>query len=210
MDFPIFPTTVRLAVPLLILRFPLLGIILSSFADMYDWFFIDTTSPTKLAFYQKLDKGLDIYYQLIIFYLVFKFKDTLVKRTAIFLFIFRYIGLFLFYTVGSRQFLFYFPNVFDNFVIAYLIFAWVTKKKVKVTSKRHIFWAVAIIAVPKLVHEYFQHFLLRMPWEVYDIGGYLSLTGIYKDYANYITYGLLLHLIPILIAVYVLKGSKKK
>lgn len=209
MEFPLIPTAIRTTVPLLILRFPLLGILLSSLIDMYDWFFVDTSTPEKLDNYQHWDKSMDIYYQVIIVFAVLKFKDTLVKRTAISLFMFRCIGLVLFYTIGGRQFLFFFPNFFENFVIAYLLFVFITKEKIMLTSKKLLLLSFLIIALPKTIHEFFQHFLLRQPWEIYDVGAFLKLSGIYKDYTNYITFGVLLHLLPILTVVYMMRKLRR-
>jgi hypothetical protein len=56
-----FLTLVRLAIPILILRFPLLGILVSIEADASDWIFVGVTSSEMNTIYQNWDKAMDLY-----------------------------------------------------------------------------------------------------------------------------------------------------
>ena len=67
---------------------------------------------------------------------------------------------------------------------------------------------LAAIIVPKLIHEYFQHFLLHQPWELYDIGGWLGLSGVVQEYANYFSWGGLFYILPL--ALFLLFFKKVK
>lgn len=218
MEFPIVITLIRLLAPFLILRFPLIGILLCMFIDMYDWQIIDTSNPQKLAFYQNWDKTLDFYYQIFIVIIVFQFKDKIARSTAIFLFLYRSLGLMLFYTFHSRNILFLFPNLFENFVVFYLLYVMFTKKQILFTSKKLLVFILTMIAIPKMLHEYFQHFLLRQPWEIYDVRSLLNTQGKLNEYINCIIWGSVFYFIPLIITVIVVihlnhihfKKTKKK
>lgn len=210
-NLPILPTIARSTVPLLIFRIPLLGILLSNLCDLYDWKFIDHSTPSKLAFYQNWDKSFDLYYLTFIFIIAFGFKDKLAKNTAIFLFLYRLIGLAFFYTTHNRQFLFFFPNIFENFVIFYLTYKLFSKKDVLFDTHNKLILVLSVIAIPKLIHEFFQHFLLHHPWEYFDVAGWLGTTGVVQEYLNYGIFGSLLYFIPMGGAlIYLLKRKKSK
>lgn len=212
MEFLIPQTLLRLLVPLLILRFPLVGILLSMGLDVIDWKLIDTSNPEVMAIYQDWDKALDFYFQLLVFFIVFKFKDSLAKKTAIFLFAFRLVGLTLFYFTHERQFLFFFPNLFDNFVVIYLLYVFLTKKDILYTSKKILAAVLATLLIPKIFHEYYLHFLETQPWElpIYDMQTYLGITGAVREYTNYIVWGFLLYIIPVTITIlFLLRKSKR-
>lgn len=208
MEIPVFQTVVRLLIPLSILRFPLIGILLAMLVDMYDWKFVSLATPEQYNFYQNWDKALDFYYQLFIIFIVFRFKDEIAKKTAIFLFLYRIAGLLLFYVTQNRNFLLLFPNIFENFVIFYLLYVFIAKKDILFTSKKILAIVLAVLTIPKIIHEYFQHFLVKQPWELYDIGMLLGTEGIIKEYINYLSWGIILYVIPIGIALYFLSRNK--
>lgn len=210
MEFPIIQTLVRLLVPLLIFRLPLVGVLLSILVDMYDWQFVDHSTAEKLAFYQNWDKTLDLYYQIFIVFIALRFKDIIAKRTAIILFSYRMIGLFLFYFTHNRLFLFLFPNVFENFVVLYLLYVFISKQKIMFKNKKILITILLVLIIPKTIHEYFHHYLIKMPWEVYDVGTYIQTTGVVREYVNYLSFGIVLYVIPILVAVFILKTKLSK
>lgn len=155
---------------------------------------------------------MDFYFQLFVLYIVTKFKDPLAKKTAIALLGFRVIGLFLYYLTHERQFLFFFPNLFDNFVVIYLFYVTLTKKEILFTSKKLLFLILATLLIPKIFHEYYLHFRRTQPWDLptYDLETYLGITGTIKEYGNYIFWGFLLYVIPITITILILIQKSKK
>lgn len=205
MPFPYITTIVRILAPLTIFRFAKFGILLSILADLYDWKFVKVVNDSELAFYQNWDKVLDIYYQTIIFLVIFKFKDSLFKKTAVFLFIYRLIGLALFYLTQNRQFLFFFPNIFENFVIFYLIYNLFSKGEILFHSKKMLVFVISNIATFKLIHEFLMHVLIKQPWELYDIGKKLGFSGFFQEYTNYLVFGSLLYFIPFLVMFIICK-----
>lgn len=205
MDIIIIITLVRLLVPFIILRFPLLGIALSILADLYDWKFYPVTNAEELAEYQSWDKALDFYYQLFILYIALKIKDMMSKSIAFAMFIYRTIGVVLFSLTDMRVFLVIFPNFFENFVILYLIYRFITKDDILFKSKKIFFIVLPVIIIPKTIHEYFMHYLTKQPWEVFDVGAYLNTTGVVQEYINYLSYGTLFYILPIGILPFILK-----
>lgn len=205
---PIIPTIIRLLVPFLIFRFALIGILLSNLADLYDWKFTDHSTFEKLTFYQNWDKTMDMYYLFFIALIVLKFKDKIAKNTALFLFFYRIIGVILLYMTHNRSFLFFFPNIFENFVLFYLFYNFLTKKTILFKNTKIFIIVMSIISIPKLIHEYTQHYLLHQPWEYIDIAGFLETTGIIQEYLNYFFYGGIFYIAPMGITLFFLKKGK--
>lgn len=204
LEFPILITLIRLIIPLIILRYKLSGILLSILADMYDWKLVDLSEGDDYEFYQNWDKALDIYYQFFIAAVVLGLKDIKVKYTALAFLAYRTFGVILFSIFHERYLLLIFPNIFENFVIFYLLFLNITKKDLLFTSGKIMIAVLAVIAIPKLFHEYFQHYLIKQPWEIYDIAGMAGTSGILKEYLNYFVYGGLFYLIPISLMLFLL------
>lgn len=205
MPFPWIETIVRLFVPLSIFRWPLFGILISNLCDMYDWKFVQVKTAADLKLYQTWDKSMDLYYQSIIVLVILRFKDTIFKKTAIFLFLFRMIGDSLFFLTANRNFLLYFPNFFENFVIFYLLYKWITKNNILFSSKKRFLLVAAVIGIPKIIHEYFLHYLLIQPWEWLNFGNMMGLTGFFEEYMNYAAWGGMLYIIPFLLTLLYLK-----
>lgn len=194
---PWYVTLVRLIVPILILRFPLLGMLSSILADASDWYFIGVTSDTISVAYQKWDKMMDLYSYLFIAWIVLKWQDIWAKKVALGFFAYRMFGEVLFQITGWRPILFFFPNVFENFVIVCLIIFWLSKKKTFSFSPLHKTLMLSILIVPKMIHEYFLHVLSRQPWEIYNIGSWLGFKDAALINANSFIWISLLYVLPI-------------
>lgn len=194
---PWYITVIRLIVPFSILRWQLGGILISMVVDVYDWQFVNVMSAEDTIVYQTWDKTLDLYYWLFIIWIILStWKDAWAKKVAFGLFSYRIFGMGLFWLTDWRPLLFFFPNVFENFVIWFLILFLITKKqKLDLTSFQKIIMMTALI-IPKLIHEYFQHFLGFQPWEIYNVGSWLGTTGLIQEYINYITWGGMLYIVP--------------
>lgn len=201
-------TLVRLTVPLTILKWPLFGILLSNLADLYDWQFAPVHNEADLKLYQTWDKTLDLYYWLFALVIVFRWKDKLAKRIAIGLFVYRIVGMVLFFATEMRSMLFFFPNIFENFVILYLAYVFIFKDNQMLKRKRDVVLVLALLAVPKIIHEYYLHFLEKQPWEFYNVGQFLGFTGFFEEYTNYFFWGGLFYVLPFIILFFYFKRVK--
>jgi len=195
---PWYLTVIRLIVPISILRFPLLGMLASIEADILDWNFIGVTSGQVNVVYQNWDKAMDFYSYLFVVWIVLHWSDIWARRIALGLFGYRAIGTVLFWITGRPALLFFFPNVFENFVILCLIIFWLSKKKKLNFEPRQKVIMLAVLIIPKMIQEYFQHFLGRQPWELYSLGSWLGLRGTALVVADPLLWGGLLYLVPTL------------
>ena len=149
----------RLIIPFTIFRWPLLGGILVIAADFYDfpvlnkfgWGFL--TSET----YQPVDKLFDIYYLSFEFIVALRWNDLLAKKAAIGLFSWRLIGTVAFELTQLRKFLFFAPNIFEYFYIAFLGIK-KFKPEFRLTKKILII-LLLVIGTPKLIQEFVLHYL---------------------------------------------------
>lgn len=148
----------RLFVPLLMLRKPLLGAVLAVVADSVDYIFYSQFGWGVLGGpgiqYQMLDKVLDTYYLGLEVSLVRWWKKPLYRVTAYALFIWRIVGVLTFFFFQNEIVLVIFPNIFETFFIITLISGQYKQK----TPKIGIFLGVmAICITQKLLHEYALH-----------------------------------------------------
>ncbi|MDO8452772.1 MAG: hypothetical protein Q7S79_03405 [bacterium] len=202
---PVYLTILRLLLPFTILRWPLLGILAATFADMYDWKLINAQSPSDYEYYQNWDKLLDLYYLSFALIVVFRWREHLAKKLAILFFLVRVVGIGLFWLLGIKSFLFFFPNIFENFFIFYTSFLYFTKGQRLFTSWRFTATLLLSLIIPKLVHEYFMHYLGKQPWELYDAGALLGFSGIFQEYTNHLVFGTLFYIVPFLIFLQIAK-----
>jgi hypothetical protein len=144
---------VRLSVPLLIFRRPLLGGVLSFLADAADLVVFNAFGfPDD---YQRLDKGLDLYYLSIEMIVALRWAP-LPRNVAGVLYLWRVAGAVLFEVTGSRWVLLLFPNLFELWWLLVVI------KGQDLSRRATAVWLVVLL-VPKLVHEYVLHV-----WRVLD------------------------------------------
>jgi hypothetical protein len=111
----------RLAVPLLIIRFPLPAIVACLIIDAVDQTVFQALVPdADLSGYQSYDKALDIYYLVIAYISTLRnWTSQFAVSIARFLIFYRLVGVVLFELSGERWFLFLFPNTFEYFFIFY-------------------------------------------------------------------------------------------
>ncbi|MBI2506791.1 MAG: hypothetical protein HYW00_01485 [Candidatus Colwellbacteria bacterium] len=151
--------TLRLLLPLTILRWPLAGGLLALTADLYDFVVFNKISWGFLTSetYQPIDKLLDIYYLSLEVYAASKWNDLLAKKTAISLFFWRLAGVIIFELTQLRKFLFFAPNIFEYF---YLVFLSIKRFKPDFRlQKRSLIILLLVIGIPKLVWEFILHYL---------------------------------------------------
>ena len=146
---------IRLLVPVTILRWPLLGGVLSLIADALDIVLATLLDLGGLWNYHDLDKYLDMYY-LTFEVVVAQRWDELPRWTATALYGYRLIGVILFEATNIRVFLFFFPSLFENF---FLFYAAVQQffPAYELTPRRLALWLVVLL-IPKMVQEYFIHY----------------------------------------------------
>lgn len=146
---------VRLLVPFIILRYPLLGVAVAMLADFTDFDYIGAND-----WYQSVDKLLDTYYLAFAAYIALRWKDTIARRLALGMFAWRVLGVVLTLATGKEQLLVLFPNIFESWFIFYLLCVRLTQKKVLFDSYLTAAATGVILLLPKLAHEYVLHVYL--------------------------------------------------
>lgn len=144
---------VRLLVPLLIFKKPLLGGVLSIVADFSDLVIFNIWGWPPWD-YQQFDKLLDVYYLTIELIVAQRFA-RLPRLVASGLFGWRMVGVAAFEITGWRPVLMIFPNLFELwflFVVAVARF----RPHYELTGRRTAGWLLVLL-VPKLLHEYLLH-----------------------------------------------------
>ncbi len=161
-----FPTVavilIRLISPLIILRYPLLGIFINWIIDVFDVVLVRLLGGTDfgggLIDYQTLDKLLDTYYLSFAFYVSRKWHGMYARRAVAALFVYRVIGVILLAVSGQREFLFFFPNAFEPFFVYCLVTAkWFPR--CFPDSIKKLLVIVAIIGSIWLTYEFINHYL---------------------------------------------------
>lgn len=148
----------RLVLPLLMLRFPLIGITLTCIADWLDYNVIGSFEQ-----YQLIDKTLDYYYLLICAWTVRSWRDPLAKKIAWGLFVYRTIGVIVFAITNIEWTLLVFPDLFGFFWIFYLLFIRLTKMDILFTKKVTVLLVFIAITIPKILQEYALHIAYPYP-----------------------------------------------
>lgn len=147
---------IRLLVPISIFRWPFWGSVAAIIADNLDVVILDFLRVTNFDPYNLVDKSLDTYIYLIQGYTVLAWKDQKAKKIALFLLLYRIIGVIIYELTSIRELLFIFPNVF---VFFYLYFVFVTNilKKKPFKKSFHLVAVLIILTVLKLAQEYILH-----------------------------------------------------
>lgn len=146
---------IRLAVPLTILRWPLVGGVLALLADALDIVLASLIDFGGLWNYHQLDKYLDTYYLAIEAFVAQRWLD-LPRWTATVLFGYRLVGVVIFEVTDVRAVLFFFPALFENFFLFYAAVLRFFPDYV-LTRRRLALW-LAVLLAPKLVQEYVIHY----------------------------------------------------
>ena len=95
MDFFII-TIIRLVVPLIIFRFPLLGIFLVAYIDGEDWHWLNLSGQEEIEFYRIWDKLLDVYYLGIAFLTSISWTDKIARLISFYSYTLRILGVLIF------------------------------------------------------------------------------------------------------------------
>jgi len=143
------------------------GIISCIFFDIYDLPILGILKSPNLFWgieYHYVDKVLDTYYLFFFFLLSLKWKDNLAKKTSSFLFFCRLTGVVGLLSTQERDSLLFFPNIFENFFLFYLIAKSISPTfEIKTISR--LFFVLLIVGTPKIFQEYVAHHLKLWPAE---------------------------------------------
>lgn len=201
MVFPLYLTLIRIIAPLLILKFPLIGILLAIFIDGSDWNLIDFKSQEHYDLYQYWDKGLDLYFLSLAAVTTLAWRNLTARKIALSLFFYRVVGDSIFFLTGHRYFLFLFPNFFESYFVFYLLYSHFNKKFKLTFTFKNCLLLITSLAIPKIIHEYFVHFLLKQPWEIYKFTANQSY--------NEIVWYSLLYFLPFTLGLLLIRPTKR-
>jgi hypothetical protein len=116
--------------------------------------------------YQMFDKWLDMYYLSIEAVVCLGWPNRLAKVAAIALFVFRLAGISAFEITGEeyRKLIFFFPNLFENFFLYYIICDRFAPRLIP-TKIKSLLFVLILLYVPKFAQEYVLHFAEVKPWQ---------------------------------------------
>jgi hypothetical protein len=156
---------VRLVVPLLILRYPLVGGWTALVLDALDVALMDALGALGgdgWANYRATDSPLDFYYLTLMAIVALRWQNAYAKWPALALYTWRAIGVLLFWLTGQRVLFFFFPNLFENWWL-YCVTVERFWPRLYPHSVRSTAVPLVILLVPKLVQEYLLHVLEAQP-----------------------------------------------
>lgn len=156
---------VRLLVPLIIFRKPLIGGIAAMVVDTLDVVLIEVISLGGFGdYYHTTDKLLDTYYLSFEFVVALGWQNPYAKWFCAVLFPYRVLGVVLFELTGHRVMLFIFPNLFEN----WWLWCALTREYLPQYEPRTLrasLLALAVLLVPKMAQEYVLHYAEVKPWD---------------------------------------------
>src|SRR5262245_12902986 len=155
---------VRLVVPLLILRYPLVGGWTALVLDALDVALMDALGGDGWANYRLTDSPLDYYYLSLMAIVAVRWQNPYATWPALALFAWRTVGVLLFWLTGQRVLFFVFPNLFENWWL-YCVTVERFWPRLYPHSVRSAAVPLALLLVPKLVQEYLLHVAEAQPWE---------------------------------------------
>jgi hypothetical protein len=156
---------IRLAVPLLIFRWPLFGGLASMLADALDVVLIEVIGLGGFgSHYHTADKLLDTYYLSIEWIVALRWDSPFARWPALVLLPYRIIGVILFEITGRRVMLFVFPNLFENWWLYCVIVARFAPS-IYPRTWRSTAVPLVLLLIPKMAQEYLLHYREAQPWD---------------------------------------------
>ena len=159
----------RVVFPLAILRWPLAGGLLAMVVDAFDVVLVDAIAyaigqASEFGpFYAQTDKYFDTYYLLLELVVLRRWPESLPRRAATALFLWRLVGVIAFEVTGYRELLLVFPNLFENFYLYVLIVRRWTPSLMPRTFTQ-VVAVLVVLLVPKLAQEWILHVERAHPW----------------------------------------------
>ena len=155
---------VRLLVPLLILRYSLVGGLAAMLVDATDVILIELIPGGSFgSHYAQLDKLLDSYYLTLELVVAWRWSSPYARLPAIFLFVYRAVGVVLFELTERRIMLFLFPNLFENWWL-YVVIVDRFWPRLSPQSVQTVAISLVLLLIPKMAQEYLLHFAEAQPW----------------------------------------------
>ena len=163
----------RLVIPMTIFRYRITGAVSSMIIDMLDVVLVDVLQALlgepQVGFgdyYQRFDKWLDLYYLSFEAIVCLSWSNHLARNAAVALFLFRLIGIGAFEITGEefRKLIFFFPNLFENFFLYYIVCERFLPRLIP-TKINTLIGVLVILYIPKLAQEYVLHFAEVKPWQ---------------------------------------------
>lgn len=152
----------RLLAPLVVLVWPIPGIILSTLADGYDYGAI-TSSFIGQHNYQYVDKLLDAYYLVVIVVVSRRWADATAKKVLLSLFCYRLLGVTAFFITGREYLLFFFPNLIVDFFIFYVFYHYLSGQPNLIRRRSDIAKIIGVVILPKISSEFYLHVYRVLP-----------------------------------------------
>jgi hypothetical protein len=157
---------VRSLVPFLILRWPFWGLLACLPGDGFDSVVLDLLHADVLeGRYHNVDKVFDTYYLAFAAWVVWSrwIDDLLARRTALSLFVLRFVGVALYQLTAVRAFFLVGANIFENFYI-YVAGRQELDRDYRIKNVRRLLLILLFVAVPKLLQEYVMHYRESQTW----------------------------------------------
>jgi hypothetical protein len=155
----------RIVLPLLILRRPLVGGIIAMAIDALDVVIVEAFGSGGMgAHYHSIDKVLDLYYLGLEAWVSLGWVEMVPKILSLVLFGLRVVGVVAFELTDWRPLLFIFPNLFENWFLFVLIATRFVPKIRLRTWRQCLPWLLALY-LPKLGQEYLLHIAEVQPWD---------------------------------------------
>jgi hypothetical protein len=157
--------TMRLIVPLLIFKRPLIGGVAAAVADTIDVVLISLMNVGGFGdYYHTTDKLLDTYYLSFELIVSLRWDNAYARWICAVLFPYRMLGVLLFELTGHRVMLFIFPNLFENWWL-YCAFTLTYAPRYAPQSLRASAIALVLLLIPKMGQEYMLHYAEAKPWD---------------------------------------------
>ena len=155
----------RLALPLVILRYPLAGGLAAMLLDTFDVVIIEIIGLGGFgSHYSELDKGLDTYYLSLELIVALRWASPWARWPAIVLFADRALGVVLFEATHTRWLLLAFPNMFENWWL-YCVIVQHFLPRLYPRSAATVAVPMVLLLIPKLGQEWLLHYEEAKPWD---------------------------------------------
>jgi hypothetical protein len=159
----------RLIIPLVILRYPLPGILAAQVLDKYDWKLLPFATEGDYVFYQYWDKSLDSFYLTLALIVSQRWPNQFARRLAVATYSYRMVGVGLFFIFGDQRLFLLFPNIFEGLFVFIEVYLLITGGAVLFRGVAGATWLVAAVSLPRWIREYFIHVAGDWPWNMWTV-----------------------------------------
>ena len=168
---------IRFTLPITILKWPLGGFLLAILGDISDVMILQKWPPDiDPLYYHRFDKFFDTYYLFFAFLASRRWPDRPVKKTAAWLFAWRFEGFAIYEATGFQAVFALAPNIFENFyAFGAVVHKWF--QNYRLTTRRLVLWLL-ILGLPKVFQEYIMHY--RYPGSAWPFFRDNLFRGIYR------------------------------